>query len=226
MKVSASKKVDDFFCKYKPLYYKKGETIIRASDAPQGVNYIFKGFVRHYSINLEGQEFTLNIFRLGSYFPVMWAIGGEDNRYFYEALTPVEIRRAPKKEVLAFVKENPAVLYELTRRLLSGLNGLLARMEGLLLGDADQKVRFTLYILARRFGEKNGRGMTIKLPITHHLIASLSGLSRETTSLEMKRLEREGVIFKENRFLVVKKIRSLKPKIFGYSKDKHAPHTL
>lgn len=225
MNISASRKVLDFFSKYKSLYYKKGETIIRASDSPQGVNFLVRGYARHYSINKEGQEFTLNIFKPGSYFPVVWAIGGEDNHYFYEAMTPIEIKRAPKKEVLAFIKENPGVLLELTKRLSSGINGLLVRMENLLLGDARQKVRSTLFLLAKRFGEKKGsEKIIIKLPITHQGIACLAGLSRETTSLEMKRLEREGLITKEKRYIIINKIRRLKPKSLVYGKEGQIPH--
>jgi CRP/FNR family transcriptional regulator len=227
MYVSPSKKVEDFFNKYKPLFYKKGETIIRASDKPRGVNCVIRGYVRLYSLNQEGMEFTLNIFKPGSYFPVMWAIGGEDNRYYYEALTPVEIRRAPKNDLLFFIKNNPGVLYELTKRIISGLRGLVIRMEQLLLGDAREKVGTTLFLLAKRFGENSGgQKIIIMLPMTHQGIAGLSGLSRETTSLEMKKFEREGIISKEKRFIVVNKMRKLKPNSFGYTKGGQLAHSL
>ena len=226
MSVAASKKVLHFFSKYKPIFYKKGETIIRASDNPQGINFLVGGYVRHYSINQEGQELTLNIFKPGSYFPVVWAIAGETNHYFYEAMTQVEIRRAPKREAVSFFRQNPSVLYELTKRLLSGLNGLLIRMESLLLGNAKQRVSSTLFILAKRFGEKNGGdNILIKIPITHQAIASLAGLSRETTSLEMKKLEREGVIAKQNRYIAVNKLGKLKPKSLSYPRRKYPPHS-
>ena len=226
MKVSASKKVSKFFNKYKIISYGRGEAIIRASDNPQGISFLVKGYVRHYSINRDGQEFTLNIFKPGSYFPVAWAIAQESNHYFYEAMTFVEIRRAPKKDVLLFFKQNPSVIYELTKRLLSGLSGLLVRMEYLLQGNAKQKVCATLYILSKRFGEKNGgKKIVIRLPITHQGIASLAGLSRETTSLEMKKLERDGIIIKENRYIVVNEPGKLKPKSLSYPKSNYLPHS-
>jgi len=219
MKVSVTTKVFGFFKQYKPQYYRKGETIIRAHDEPTGVNYIVRGYVKLYSISPEGQEFTLNIFRPGSYFPIMWALGGENNHYYYEAVTPTEIRRAPKKEVLNFINENPGVLLELTKRLISGLEGILIRMEHLILGDAKQKVSSTVFLLAKRFGEKNGKGkITIRLPITHQGIANLAGISRETTSLEMKRLEREGTISKQGRLIIVQRIGKLRPKVVYFSR--------
>jgi hypothetical protein len=62
--------------------------------------------------------------------------------------------------------------------------------------------------------------------MTHQGIAGLSGLSRETTSLEMKKFEREGIISKEKRFIVVNKMRKLKPNSFGYTKGGQLAHSL
>ena len=100
-------------------------------------------------------------------------------------------------------------------------------MEQLLLGDAKEKVGTTLFLLAKRFGEKNGgQKIIIMLPMTHQGIAGLSGLSRETTSLEMKKLEREGIISKHNRHIVINKMRKLKPNSSGYTKGGQLPHSL
>jgi CRP/FNR family transcriptional regulator len=226
MKTTAGKKVLEFFAKYRPLYYKKGETILRAFDDPRGVNYIVRGYVKLYFLNQDGQEFTFNIFKPGSYFPIIWAMGGRDNYYYYEAMTPTEIRRAPKEAILKFIQEDPTILYELTKRLISGLEGLLIRMEHVLYGDANQKIKSTLYLLAKRFGTKNGgnrKYTRIDLPITHQGIASLVGLSRETTSLEMKKLEREGIIGRANRYILVKRVRKLKPRYSIYPRERLTP---
>src|SRR3989344_193941 len=58
------------------MTYKKGETILRSDDNPQGVYYIKKGFVKMDSIFENGREITLNIFKPGAYFPMTWAVGG------------------------------------------------------------------------------------------------------------------------------------------------------
>jgi CRP/FNR family transcriptional regulator len=99
-------------------------------------------------------------------------------------------------------------------------------MESLLLGNAKEKVAATLFILTKRFGEKNGgESIVIKLPVTHQAIASLAGLSRETTSLEMKKLEREGVIARQNRHVIVHKLGRLRPKSLSYPRRRYPPHS-
>lgn len=216
MKQTIPDKVDKFFSKYPSYHYKKREIILRADEAPLGVYYIKKGYVRSYVINKSGKEFTFNIFKPGSYFPLIWFISNEPNTYNYEAMTSVEIRRAPKKDVRLFLRKNNEVLFHLTKRLGIGMHGILSRMEGLLLSDARKKVSSTLFMLSSRFGQRNGEShLEIHLNFTHQDIANLAGISRETTSLELKKLEKEGIISKKrNRIIIIRSVK-LKREMHG-----------
>ena len=221
-------RLDNFFAKFNSVHtYKKGEIIIRADDTPSGIFYLKKGFVRLYSISKDGQEITFNVFKVGSYFPMIWAIGNFPNTYFFEAMTNVKLVRASKEELIKFLKEDPENLWELTRRILVGLNGLLALAEYRLFGDAHTKVASIVLTAARRFGEKKNNGeIVINLPLTHRQIASLTGLTRETTSLAMKKLKDEGVITNRYHFLVVSNIKKLEKKLSLYTKEELSPATI
>src|SRR4030067_2058893 len=101
-------KLDNFFARFKSVHsYKKGELIIRADDPPSGIFYLKSGFVRLYSISKDGQDITFNIFKPGSYFPMFWAIGNSPNSYYFEAMTRIEVMKAPKEELIKFLKSNP-----------------------------------------------------------------------------------------------------------------------
>src|SRR3989304_7730686 len=104
---SFAKKIDDFFSGYKLIHYKKGEVIMRPDDSPQGVYFLKKGYVKFYSVSQEGYELTLNIFKPGSYFPMLWAIGDIPNMYIFEAMMDAEVLRAPKKDLVDFIKSEP-----------------------------------------------------------------------------------------------------------------------
>lgn len=221
-----SEKLDNFFGQFKQVRYKKKDTIIYAEDDPAGIFYVTKGFVRFYSITEEGKELTLNIFKSGSYFPAMWLISNIDNIYFYEAMTSVEVRRAPKDKVLKFLQENNDIMLELTKRILSGMNGLLIRIQYLLLADARQKVISVLTMLAARFGTNYENGdVFVELPVTHQDIANLAGLTRETTSLEMEKLKDEDLISYNKRSLVIKKSDKLQEQSLIYIDEKPLPYT-
>ena len=219
------KKLNKFFTEFKPIHYQRGETILRAEDVPQGASFIKSGYVRLYSISKEGKDVTLNIFKPGSYFPMTWVIADMPNVYFYEAMTDVEILRAPKGKVVDFLKGQPEILFELTKRILVGLEGILTRIQYLLYGDAHSKVASAILLLARRFGEKRKEGTVITLPFTHAGIASLAGITRETTSLEMEKLKKEGLITNKNHLIVVKDMGKLREESLIYFEDKPLPYT-
>lgn len=122
MTKSKTKVFEDFFSQFQLRTYKQGEMLIRADDDPQGIFCLTKGYVRQYIISRTGEELTLHILQPISYFPMVWAFNDTPNVYFYEALTPVEIGRAPKNQVLEFIKDKPDLISELMSELLSVKN--------------------------------------------------------------------------------------------------------
>lgn len=202
--------LDSFFTKYKSLSFKPGEVILRAGDPPLGFFYLKRGYVRVYSISKDGEEFTLIIFKEGDFFPINWAIANISNDYFVEAMTACVLVRAPREKFVSFVKSNPGVNFELTRRTSVRLGGLMRRMEYLVFGNADNKVASILAICAERFGKKVGKEVVIEVPLTHSDIASLVGLTRETASIEMKKLENAGIIGRRSRLVAIFNLKGLR----------------
>src|SRR4030042_726084 len=124
-----TKEFEDFYSQFKPRSYKKGEMLIRSDDDPQGIFCLTKGYVRQYTISKVGIELTLHILKPISYFPMVWAINGTPNVYDFEALTSVEIGRAPRDQVVNFIKDKPTVIFELMSDLLEDYAETLTRVE-------------------------------------------------------------------------------------------------
>jgi CRP/FNR family cyclic AMP-dependent transcriptional regulator len=200
-----------FFSKYKSQHFKKGQIIINAGDEPVGVYYLENGFARFFSISENGNELTINIFKPGSYFPMFWAIGDIPNAYFFEAVTDISVKCGPRDKLLEFVKSEPEIIFDFTRRLLVGFGGLLTRMEYLLTSSAPKKIASVFYMSARRFGQTDSNGKTtIQFPLTYQQIANLTSLTRETTSLEVKKLENQKVISREGHLWIINDVEKLK----------------
>jgi CRP/FNR family transcriptional regulator len=205
-------KLKKFFLKYSVSKFKKKETILRAGDNPQGVYYLAKGYLRMYMITGEGNELTLNIFKPGSFFPLSWAITKIPNSYFYESITECEILKVTSEDFQEFIKDDPEVMEEIIRILLLGLNGTLMRLQYMILGNSGQKVCNIFLLLGKRFGDAKNKHIYIKFPITHQEIANLSGLTRETVSIEIKKLENEKLISRRKRDYVINNITKLEKK--------------
>lgn len=181
-----------------------------AGSTTPGVFYVKSGFIRQYLISRNGKELTVNILKPETYFPMIWALNNVVNIYFYESLTDVTLLKAPREEVIKQLENHPDLLYDLTKRTLSGLDGITRIMETLLTGNAYEQIASVVLVLAKRFGKPTGnKEITIDIPLTHRLIGTLAGLSRESTSLELEKLTRNKIISKENGFILIKSMKKL-----------------
>jgi len=149
MDTSPIKVVDEFFSRYTRLKYKKGDIILRAEDTPQGAFYLKKGYVRQYVMADCGAALMLHIFKPGSFFPMTWVVNDTSNTYYFEAVTAVDIWRAPKEAVREFLQDHPAVVYNFASRLLLGVTGMMKRMEYLVMDNAYRKTVLLLLYLAQ-----------------------------------------------------------------------------
>lgn len=209
-KKETSKKIINFFKQYKIFKYKKHEVIVRAEDILPGVFYVKKGCVRAYSISKDGEELTLVLYKPHNIFPLTWIVRGPHLRYHIDALTDIELWRSPRENFLEFIQSNPDVLFELFKRTLARFSGLMERMEYLVFGNAYQKTASILLILADRFGKKENRDIIIQVPLTHKDIAMLLGITRETATLELGKIEKKGLIFSKGKIVVIKNVNKLR----------------
>lgn len=204
-----TKEFETFYQQFTTRKYKKGEVLIRADDDPQGIFYLSKGYVRQYTISQTGLELTLHILRPISYFPMVWAVNGTPNIYYFEALTPVEVGRAPRKQVVDFIKDKPVIIFELLSELIEDYAESLTRIEHLVFSDAYRRVISVLLYIAKHFGEVRGAGVIVHHHFTHQDIATLVGVARETASLEMLKLEKNGFIKYIDHSILFKNIKKL-----------------
>jgi CRP/FNR family transcriptional regulator, anaerobic regulatory protein len=196
-------KVDRFFKQYKHQLFKKGEVMIRADEDPSGVFYLLNGQVKQYAISPKGDDLIVNIFKSNVFFPMSWAINKSPNTYYYEALTEVEAWRAPAEDVVEFVKANPDVLFNLIKRLYSGMDGVLSRMVFLMSGEASKRILAELLISAKRFGKKSSEDKAIMIEITEQELANQTGMARETISRELTKLKEKQLITTQNKQIII-----------------------
>lgn len=207
MDTTITSKLDTFFTQFKQQHYKKGETLIRADEDPTGVFYIKNGSVKQYAISKKGDELVLNMFKPPAFFPMSWAINSTPNNYYFQAVTDVEVWRAPKEEVIEFINNNPDILYDLMGRVYRGTDGMLMRMVHLMSGSAYSRLITELLIQAKRFGKKNLASFELK--ITETDLATSAGMTRETVSREMKMLKEKGLVTVCNNLIIIHDINKL-----------------
>lgn len=209
--------LNDFFSQFQKKQFKKNSIILKPSDLISKIFFLEQGYVRSYLTSDSGQEFTLNIFDAGTFFPISAAISNRKiNRYYFHSLTPIIIRSAPKNIVINFLNQNHQQTLILLKRISSGLEGMLERIEGIIHTSARQKIASTLLLLAKKYGEKiTEEKICISFPHTHEMLSTLAGLTRETTSLELQKLQQAKIISRISKKTCVINISLLKEKTFA-----------
>lgn len=192
MQPKIQKLLHSFFGKYKLKTFIKGEVIIKPGN--KKIFFLTKGVVRMFT-NLKGiDSLTLNVYKAHSIFPMVLILGVKGDKYRYDALTEAEGYFSPKKDFEVFLRKNPQVLFDLLKRIYRGLDGLFMRLEALLTGDAYFRIVTLLIIYARRFGKLDKDKIIFDVHLTHHQLASQTGLARESVTKGIKILQDKGLV--------------------------------
>lgn len=203
MRTDPRRALEEFYLKGKKIIYRKGSIILRPDEHPLGVFYLQTGYIKDTAISLDGNEFTLFIFMPEDIFPYSWTFNKIPNRYSYVAMTDCVIFRRDQSQFLDFINKNPEILFFLIQRILMRLRGIMQRLESLAFGNAQGKIASIMIILGERFGEKKDHEVKIMLPVSHKDLAELVGISRETVSIEIKKLEKKNIIRRNSRFYFI-----------------------
>lgn len=216
MDTSTSSDLEKFFSQYPLKSYNKGQILIYSGDNPKGIFYLEKGSVRKYDIGHTGDEVVLNIFTPKIFFPSLWVAAETPSKYFYEAVTPIEVRKAPVDEFVAHIRDNPAITYDLLRSAYAGIECAQYRVVMLMSGSTSNRLLLELVIEGKRSGEMREDGSCVVNASVSDL-AQRAGLSRETISRELTRLvHKEKIFSRAGRSLVIHDFRALESMLGEY----------
>lgn len=177
--------------------YPTGSTIFYQGEVPRSACIIVKGIVRVYSISPQGDEQIVAYHDAGEFIPTSWIFGKTaGSLFFYETVGKCEIAFISREKFLNFFKERKDRMSDLVEYFSNTYTSSLIRISALEQAKAREKLLYTLYYLCLRHGtsEKNSSMVKIKLSLTHQALASLIGLTRETTATEMNKLKKEKIL--------------------------------
>jgi CRP/FNR family transcriptional regulator len=191
---------------YRIKRFKKG-TIILQQDTPPVTTYVIKrGIVKTYNLTAHGEEKPINFSVKNELFPLGWVFGKlQRAQYYHEAFSDCELYLVPPEDYLAFIKSDPEAMFRLLDSTIGDLLNHQMRINALEQSSACQKVLHTLHYLSLSFGnDLRPDVVEIPLPLTQQDLANFMGLTRETTSTELKKLAAQKIIAYKRRKYVVR----------------------
>lgn len=185
--------------------YSPGSTVLYQGEVPRSACILLKGTVRVYSISSQGDEQIVNYHVASEIFPASWIFKkSAGTEFFYEAVDNSEIAFVPRDELIEFIQKDKQGCAALLDYFTTNYTASLIRISALEQPKARDKLLYTLYYLCQRYGKPSSRSVRIGLSLTHQNLASLVGLTRETTATEMNKLKKQDIISYDNQQYTVK----------------------
>jgi len=183
--------------KYVRRNFSAGTIILYQGEVPRSAFIIMEGVVRVYSISSQGDDQIITFHVAGEFFPSSWIFGkAPSTMFFYEALTDCKLAMCPRKDLIDYMLSDNARMHSMLDYFTTDYSAFLIRVHALEQSKARDKLVNTLYYLCQKY-VKNidpSKKITIPITLTHQNLASLVGLTRETTAIEMNKLKKEKVI--------------------------------
>jgi CRP/FNR family transcriptional regulator, cyclic AMP receptor protein len=209
MQPELEKQLIDFFSQFPLLSYKKKEIIYRQDEVIDQVAFVKSGFVRLYNVTADGKEVTINLFK--PVFPITFIESAEKTPFEYcmEAVSDVQLWKCSRIKFDDFLVKNPEISLYMNTNLAKICKELINNVSSVLSGKSNQKIAGIIHSLGKTNGVQEKGVTKINLETTHSLLASMTGLTRETVSIQLKKLENEGLVSVEKSFLSIPDLNKL-----------------
>lgn len=185
--------------------YKKGEVILQQDAVPRSAYIVKTGTIKSYNITSKGEEKPIGFSVKNELFPLGWIFNKiHKAQYYYEALNDCEVYSVSKDDLTSYIKGDVRAMSQvLDGCVWETLNNEM-RINALSQSKAFDKVLYTIHYLSLCFGHDVKTDLVeIPLPFTQQDVANFTGLTRETISVELKKLSTLKIIFYRNRNFVV-----------------------
>jgi CRP-like cAMP-binding protein len=183
------------------------QAILLENDWGGSVYFILDGWVKIRTYDTSGREVTLNIVGKGEIVGEMAALDESTRSTDAITLTTATISSIPAQDFVNLLKSEPLAGIRLSQLMAKRLRQLNRRLR-LCEADSLSRVADTLLFLAEGQGQKSGQG-TIIPNLPHRELSSISGLARETVTRSLTKLQKKGLIQRQQESLCIPNLAAL-----------------
>lgn len=182
--------------------FKKNEVILHEENTNEYMYVILEGEAKVIQVTGEGKGIIVTMHRTGDFFGEMSLIDGKTAPATVKATGETVTAIISKKDFYSLIHSQRKVLDNLLHILSSRLRESWKRIQLLNFNDAAQRIKMLFLMLAETYGKETPRGMLLSIKLIHQDIADMTGLTRETVTRVLDKLQKAGEIeILENKFI-------------------------
>lgn len=188
--------LDALLINAKVRHYPKGQIILYEGENPTDAFVVKQGAVKIYDIDEDGNEKILHIVKAPGIFPTIFLFGAPGiTNTFYTTVADSELYVLSRADFEAKLHQDSEFAVYCLRWFASEVTEILRRMSSLEKTSTRDKLIATLGYLTRQHAERQKGGWArVRFPISHQLLADMIGVTRESTTMVMKDLQKEKIV--------------------------------
>ncbi|NOZ80681.1 MAG: Crp/Fnr family transcriptional regulator [DPANN group archaeon] len=181
--------------------FKKNQTILYEEDTNKYMYVIFDGEVKAVQTTADGKEIILAMHGTGDFFGEISLLDGKTIPARVVAMKDSIIAIISKRDFYFLLGYNKVAI-KMSQILCSRLRESWSKVQMLNFNNASQRVKMLLIMLSDKYGSKSDGGTILNIKLTHQDIAEMSGMTRETVTRVIDKLQKGGEIeVLSNRFI-------------------------
>ena len=184
-------------------HFENGNYIFLEDSEGEQCFFVLKGSVKVTRLSKDGREVILAMLNEGDFFGEMSLLDGESRSANVIALEKTKVLTLDRNDFIAVVNDYPQIAVQLLKELARRLRKSDRQIASLSLSDAEKRIALCIIRFADEQGViQNGKVSIPKTPIQQD-IANMAGTSRETVSRALGLLEKEDIIERNGRELMI-----------------------
>jgi CRP-like cAMP-binding protein len=183
--------------------FRRGEVIYFPTEPGRSVLLLARGRVKIKAVTPEGKETILAFVDEGELFGELALLDDQPRNEFAEAVSEARVIALLREDLLWLMGQRPDVALSLTKLVGLRRRRIENRLRNLLFRPTRERLLALLQELLESHGRPAGAAWEVGLRLSHQELANLIGATRETVTLTLGQLQREGLIRVDRRRLVV-----------------------
>ena len=184
-------------------HFENGNYIFLEDSEGEQCFFVLEGSVKVTRLSKDGREVILAMLNEGEFFGEMSLLDGESRSANVIALEKTKVLTLDRNDFIEVVNDYPQIAVQLLKELARRLRKSDRQIASLSLSDAEKRIALCIIRFADEQGViQNGKVSIPKTPIQQD-IANMAGTSRETVSRALGLLEKEDLIERNGRELMI-----------------------
>jgi len=164
------------------------------NEPGQSVLILARGRVKIKDVTPDGKETILAFIDEGELFGELALLDDERRSEYAEAVVDSQVLALPRDELLWLMGQRPDVALSVTKLVGLRRRRIENRLRNVLFLSSRERLVRLLQELVESHGIRRGNHCELGLPLSHQELASLIGVTRETVTVILGELQRDGLV--------------------------------